>query len=78
MSGMEVVAVLGCVAAVVSAYRDGGNIVQQIKAKRKAKKALPPTTMLETSLQRGPPAVEEAKDMGIERHGRQFAVGDSE
>lgn len=78
MSGMEVVAVLGCVAAVVSAYKDGGNIVKQIKEKRAAKKALPPTRMLETSLQRGPPAVEEAKDVGIERYGPQFAVGDSE
>lgn len=73
MSGMEVVAVLGCVAAVVSAYKDGGNIVKQIKAKRAAKRAPAPTETLETSLQRGPPAVEEAKDQGIEKYGPRYA-----
>lgn len=73
MSGLEVVAVLGCVAAVVSAYKDGGNIVKQIKAKRAAKRAPAPTESLEISLQRGPPAVEEAKDHGIERYGPRYA-----
>ena len=73
MSGLEVVAVLGCVAAVVSAYKDGGNIVKQIKAKRAAKRAPAPTESLELSLQRGPPAVEEAKDRGIERYGLSYA-----
>ena len=64
---------LGCVAAVVSAYKDGGNIVKQIKAKRAAKRAPAPTESLEISLQRGPPAVEEAKDQGIERYGPRYA-----
>ena len=73
MSGMEVLAVLGCVAAVVSAYNDGGNIVKQIKAKRAAKRAPAPTETLEISLQRGPPAVEEAKELGIERYGSSYA-----
>lgn len=73
MSGMEVVAVISCVAAVVSAYKDGGNIVKQIKAKRAAKRAPAPTESLETSLQRGPPAVEEAKDQGIEKYGPRYA-----
>lgn len=73
---MEVVAVLGCVAAVVSAYKDGGKIVKQIKAKRAAKKALAPTKSLESSLERGPIAVEQAKDNGIERYGSLFATGD--
>lgn len=76
MSGMEVVAVLGCVAAVVSAYKDGGKIVKQIKAKRAAKKALAPTQSLESSLERGPIALEQAKDNGIERYGPRFATGD--
>ena len=73
MSGMEVVAVISCVAAVVCAYKDGGNIVKQIKAKRAAKKAPAPTETLETSLKRGPPAVEEAKDQGIEKYGPRYA-----
>ena len=78
MSGMEVVAVIGCVAAVVSAYKDGGKIVKQIKAKRAAKKALTPPSALESSLERGPVAVEEAKDDGIGRYGSKFATGDRE
>lgn len=76
MSGMEVVAVIGCVAAVVSAYKDGGKIVKQIKEKRAAKKALAPTQSLESSLERGPLAVEQAKDSGIARYGPRFATGD--
>ena len=76
MSGMEVVAVLACVATVVSAYKDGGKIVKQIKAKRAAKKALAPTQTLESSLERGLVAVEQAKDNGIERYGSKFATGD--
>ena len=78
MSGMEVVAVLGCVAAVISAYKDGGKIVKQIKAKRAANKVLAPTQSLESSLERGPVAVEQAKDNGIERYGPKFATGDRE
>lgn len=64
---------ISCVAAVVSAYKDGGNIVKQIKAKRAAKRAPAPTESLETSLQRGPTAVEEAKDQGIEKYGPRYA-----
>ncbi|KAL9074221.1 MAG: hypothetical protein Q9161_002415 [Pseudevernia consocians] len=73
---MEVVAVLGCVAALISAYKDGGNIVKQIKEKRAANKVLAPTQSLESSLERGPVAVEQAKDNGIERYGPKFATGD--
>ncbi|KAI9810878.1 MAG: hypothetical protein M1827_005737 [Pycnora praestabilis] len=76
MSGLEVVAVVACVAAVVSAYGDGGAILQRIKEKRRAKRAAPPTRYLEESLARGPRAVEEAKENGVERYGRAFAVGD--
>ncbi len=78
MSGVEVIAIIGCVAAVVSAYKDGGQIVKQIKAKRAARKAPPPTVALEQSLERGPPAVEQAKDNGIERYGPKFAMGDGQ
>ena len=77
MSGLEVVAVIGAVAAVVSAYKDGSRIVAEIKQKRARKKAPPPTKYLEESLSRGPPAVEEAKNNGVERFGQAFAIGDS-
>lgn len=77
MSGLEVFAVVGAVAAVVSAYKDGSRIVAEIKEKRARKKAPPPTKYLEESLSRGPPAVEEAKNNGVERFGQAFAIGDS-
>ena len=77
MSGLEVFAVVGAVAAVVSAYENGGRIVAEIKAKRARRKAPPPTIYLEQSLSKGPPALEEAKNNGIERFGRSFAIGDS-
>ncbi|KAL8721019.1 MAG: hypothetical protein Q9225_002224 [Loekoesia sp. 1 TL-2023] len=73
---MEAIAIIGCIAAVVSAYRDGGAIVDKIKQKRLAKNALPPTRLLEESLARGPKAVEEAKENGLERFGPRYAAGD--
>lgn len=75
---MEVVAIISCAAAVVSAYRDGIVIVQRIKQKRRARKALPPTILLEESLEKGPQAVEEAKHNGINKFGSEFAIGDGE
>ena len=78
MSGMEVIAVIGCVAAVVSAYKDGGKIVKKIKEGRQRRKAPSPPDFLEKSLERGPAAVEQAKEFGLERYGPKFAVGDSE
>ncbi|KAL8797623.1 MAG: hypothetical protein Q9182_007173 [Xanthomendoza sp. 2 TL-2023] len=73
---MEAIAIIGCIAAVVSAYKDGRLIVDRIKQKRLARQAPPPTTLLEESLVRGPRAVEEAKENGIERFGSRFATGD--
>ncbi|KAL8818528.1 MAG: hypothetical protein Q9223_002851 [Gallowayella weberi] len=73
---MEAIAIIGCIAAVVSAYKDGGAIVDRIKQKRLARQAPPPTVLLEESLVRGPRAVEEAKKDGIERFGSRFAAGD--
>lgn len=61
----------------MSAYRDGGAIVDRIKQKRLAKQAPPPTRLLEASLARGSAAVEEAKENGIERFGDRYAAGDS-
>ena len=77
MSGLEVFAVVSAVAAVISAYKDGSRIVAQIKAKRAHRKAPPPTKFLEESLSRGPLALEEAKNNGVERFGAAFATGDS-
>ncbi|KAL8796283.1 MAG: hypothetical protein Q9195_001398 [Heterodermia aff. obscurata] len=77
MSGLEVFAVVSAVAAVISAYKDGGRIVAEIKERRARRKAPPPTRYLEESLSRGPLALEEAKNNGVERFGEAFAIGDS-
>ncbi|KAL8869377.1 MAG: hypothetical protein Q9174_004315 [Haloplaca sp. 1 TL-2023] len=73
---MEAIAIIGCIAAVVSAYKDGGILVDKIKQRRLAKQAPPPTRLLEESLARGPQAVEEAKTNGIDRFGNRYAAGD--
>ena len=51
MSGVELLAVVACVAAVCSAYHDGAEILQQIKAKRKARKAARQDLLTENSTQ---------------------------
>ncbi|KAL1881596.1 hypothetical protein Plec18167_003193 [Paecilomyces lecythidis] len=78
MSGMEVLAVVACVAAIVSAYNDGAELVKRIKAKREAKRALAEqaTQDLEVSLARGPPTVQTAYDSNFRRFGAQYEQGD--
>ncbi|MDI1491912.1 MAG: hypothetical protein OHK93_003123 [Ramalina farinacea] len=77
MSGMEVIAVVGCVAAVISAYQHADEFVQKIREKRARKKlgALPPES-LHRSLAMGPPAINRMNDDGTRRFGKAFAVGD--
>ncbi|MCJ1470871.1 hypothetical protein MMC07_009518 [Pseudocyphellaria aurata] len=86
MSGLELLAVVACVAAVCSAYHDGAELVHQIKAKRKAKKALQQvpssqnssTAELEASLHRGEDVVRNQYDRDFRRFGDSFAHGDRE
>ncbi|KAL9604395.1 MAG: hypothetical protein Q9219_000583 [cf. Caloplaca sp. 3 TL-2023] len=83
MSGLELIAVVACVGAIISAYHDGAELVAQIKAKRKAKKELQngslqdvTTQELESSLQRGQGIVQSQFDRDARRFGEQFRVGD--
>ena len=77
MSGIEIaVGIVACVAAVVSAYKDGSKIVQKIKDKRRAAHVTPRTRYLEESLKRGAAAVEDAERAGTERFGQAFRHGD--
>ena len=73
---MEAIAIISCIAAVVSAYKDGGILVDKIKQRRLARQAPPPTRLLEESLARGPQAVEEAQANGIDRFGSRYKAGD--
>ena len=83
MSGLEILAVVGCVAAVCSAYHDGTELIHQIKERRKAKRALREavspenaTKDLELSLAQGQDAVRSRYDRDFRRLGEAFAIGD--
>ena len=76
MSGFEVFAVIGAVAAVVSAFNDGNELVRQIKDKRKAINAPLPPPYLEESLKLGPVNIEAQRDSGLNDFGDAFANGD--
>ncbi|KAK4898192.1 hypothetical protein LTR27_004199 [Elasticomyces elasticus] len=72
----EVVGIVACVAAVVSAYRDGGAIIQKIKVKRAARRAAAPPRLLEDSIDQAPEEIEIEKQRGIRRFGKAFEDGD--
>ena len=72
----EVVGIVACVAAVVSAYKDGSQIVQKIKDKRRRSSADPQSRYLEQSLDQGATAVEQTHKAGVDRFGNAFEYGD--
>lgn len=74
MSGMEAVAIIGTVAAVVSAFEHGDKLLKKIKDKRAAKRKQLPPSSLEQSLIRGPRAVNDAYSSGVETYGAAFRV----
>jgi hypothetical protein len=77
MSGIEIgIAVVGAVAALITAYKDAGGIVGNIKERRKARGALPPSIALERSLQEGQQEIEKIAAQGIQRFGSEFEQGD--
>lgn len=60
----------------ISAYRDGGAIIQKIKVNRAAKRAPPPPRLLEESIDQAPEEIEREKRRGIQRFGKAFEEGD--
>ena len=74
MSGMDVVAIIGTVAAVVSAFEHGEALLKKIKENRAERKAVLPPPTLEQSLIRGPRAVSDAYESGVETYGKAFQV----
>ncbi|GAB7348527.1 hypothetical protein MBLNU459_g6923t1 [Dothideomycetes sp. NU459] len=72
----EIVGIVACVAAIVSAYNDGGNIVRKIREKRAERRAPPPTRMLEESLSRDARDIEAEQTLGVQRLGITFDRGD--
>lgn len=78
MTGLEALAVISCVAAVVSAFNAGHAIVRTLKVKRQATRARTPSKYLEESLAAGPVAVEAEKQAGVDKFGEAFGRGDGE
>ncbi|MCJ1350847.1 MAG: hypothetical protein MMC33_000828 [Icmadophila ericetorum] len=87
MSGLEFLAIAGCIAAVVSAYHDGSELLLEIKERRKQKRerreaeALAiidetATKELEMSLTRGEVTIRGQYDRGCGRVGEPFKQGD--
>jgi hypothetical protein len=79
MSGIgEALAIVSCVAGLIQAYDAGGRIVKQIKARRQAHGALPPSDLLEESIEKGKREIQAVVSEGNERFGDDFEAGDSE
>lgn len=83
MSALELTAVVACVAAVCSAYHDGAEILQQIKAKSRARRPArqdllteSSTNELELSLHRGEDVVQSQYERDYKRFGVAFSDGD--
>ncbi|KIW41233.1 uncharacterized protein PV06_06807 [Exophiala oligosperma] len=78
MSGVgEALAIVSCVAGLIQAYDAGARIVRQIKARRQAHDALPPSDLLEESMEKGKKEIEQALAKGNEQFGPTFEKGDT-
>lgn len=79
MSGVgEVLAIVSCVAGLIQAYDSGTRIVRQIKARRQAHGALPPSDLLEQSIEQGKREIQKVVEDGKQRFGPSFEEGDGE
>lgn len=65
-----------CVASIISAYQDGGRIIEKIKKKRDEKRGMQPPRLLEESIDQAPEEIEREKSRGIQRFGKAFEEGD--
>lgn len=63
-------------AAIVSAYHDGGSIIHKIKVRRAEKRAPAPSRLLEDSIESAPQDIQREKERGISRFGQAFEEGD--
>ena len=78
MSGVgEVLAIVSCVAGLIQAYDAGSRIVKQIKARRQNHDALPPSDLLEESIEKGKIEITRVVEEGKKRFGPSFEEGDS-
>ncbi|KIW14892.1 hypothetical protein PV08_07677 [Exophiala spinifera] len=75
MSGVgEALAIVSCVAGLIQAYDAGARIVRQIKARRQAHDALPPTDRLEETIENGKKEIEQVLAKGTFDQGDTIAI----
>ncbi|KIW62982.1 hypothetical protein PV04_09866 [Phialophora macrospora] len=77
MSGLEPLAVVSAVAGILQAYEAGSKILRQIKARRQAHGALPPTDRLLESLGKGESDIKKVVEDGKLRFGEDFEIADA-
>lgn len=63
-------------AAIISAYNDGREIVTKIRERRRLRQAPSPSQLLDTSLEEAAHDIEREKSRGVTRFGPVFEVGD--
>ena len=79
MSGIaEALTVIAVVAGLVSAFKDGGSIVDKIKQRRKLRHKPPPTFELEEVIADGENEIARTAEKGKKRFGDGFVTGDAE
>jgi len=77
MSGVgEALAIVSCVAGLIQAYDAGSRVVSQIKERRRAHGALPPSDRLEESIKKGKSEIQSIVADGNKRFGSSFEEGD--
>ena len=79
MSGIaEALTIIAVVASLVSAFKDGGSIVDKIKQRRKLRNKPPPTFELEEVIAEGENDIVRTTEKGKQRFGAGFVTGDVE
>ncbi len=79
MSGVEVIAIVSCVAGLIEALDAGVRVVKEIKKRRKAHRAdgaLPPSDELQRTIKDGRNNIQKLVEKGNKRFGPEFEAGD--
>jgi len=75
MSGLEAITVIAAVAAIVSAYNDGGEVLQRLKRRRQKRQAAQPSPALEDTIHAATRSIEGEKQHHLARFGEEWYDG---
>lgn len=77
MSGLEALAVIGAIAALITAYKDAGDILAKLKLRRARKQAELPSSILEDTLSHAETTLRDQQLYHQSRYGDEFYDGES-